>query len=157
MQETIDYIALRRLQNRYADLVTRRAWSELHEVFRADCVVTVDVIDRSMDFDGPRAIGDFISGQLEQFDFFEFLILNTVMKIDADAGTARARMYIQELRQNVSDGRRSDSFGVYHDRFDRDEGGRWWFAERHYQSFARTNPVGSPTEVTVFPLSQRDL
>jgi len=157
MQETIDYIALRRLQNGYADIVTRRAWPELHEIFRADCVVTVDVVDRSMEFDGPQAIGDFIGGQLEQFDFFEFIILNTVMKIEADAGRATARMYIQEARQNVSDGNRSDSFGVYHDRLDRDEDGRWWFAQRHYQSFARTNPPGHPADLTVFPLSQREL
>jgi len=27
LRETVDYIALRRLQNAYADIVTRRAWA----------------------------------------------------------------------------------------------------------------------------------
>jgi len=157
VQETIAYLALQRLQNRYADIVTRRSWPELQDLMRADCVVTVDVIDREVEFDGPQAIGDFIAKQLEQFDFFEFLILNTVMKIDADQGTATARMYIQEARQSVADGRRADVFGVYHDRFVRDEDGRWWFAERHYRSYARTNSAGSSRDLTVFELPQRDL
>jgi hypothetical protein len=157
VQETIAYLAIQRLQNRYADIVTRRSWPELQDLMRTDCVVTVDVIDRGIEFDGPLAIGDFIAAQLEQFDFFEFLILNTVMKIDAGHGTATARMYIQEVRQGVADGRRSDIFGVYHDRFVRDEDGRWWFAERHYRSHARTNSAGSSRDLTVFDLPHRDL
>ena len=157
MQETIAYIALRRLQNRYADIVTRRNWPELHEVMRANCSVTIDLIDREIVFDDPQAIGEFISTQLEKFDFFEFVILNTVMKIDAAQGTASARMYIQEARQAVEDGRRTDSFGVYHDHFDRDEGGRWWFARRHYQRYARANPEGADSEFAVFAVPQRDL
>jgi hypothetical protein len=157
VQETIAYVALQRLQNHYADIVTRRSWAELHDLMRADCVVTVDVIDRQIEFDGPQAIGEFIAKQLEQYDFFEFVILNTVMKIDAGNGTATARMYIQEARQNAGDGRRSDSFGVYHDRFERDDQGRWWFAERHYRSQARLNPAGSSRDLTVFELVTRDL
>lgn len=146
LAETIAYTAIRRLQNRYADIVTRRAWPELHEVMVPDCPITVDLLDRAIELDGPQGIGDFIGGQLEQFDFFEFVILNTVMEIDAPAGTARARMYIQEARQNRSDGHRSDTFGVYHDRFVRDADRRWWFARRRYRSYARTSPV--PVEQT---------
>lgn len=153
LDETVAYIALRRLQNRYADIITRRAWPELHEIMRTGCVVTVDLVDRSIDFDGPGAIGDFIADQLEQFDFFEFVILNTVMDIDARGGTATARMYMQEARQNVADGRRSDTYGVYHDRFDRDPEGRWWFARRRYQSYARTSP-GPGADLTVFALPE---
>ena len=151
------YVALRRLQNRYADIVTRRAWPELHEIMRPGCVVTVDLTDRAVDFHGPGPIGDFIGAQLEQFSFFEFVILTTVMDIDAPAGAATARMYMQEARQNVSDGRRSDTYGVYHDRFDRDPDGRWWFARRRYRSYARTNPTGSATDMTVFDLQAMPL
>ena len=81
--ETVAYTKLRRLQNRYADIVTRRAWPELAEIMRADCVITVNLIDDEIHFHGPQEIGDFIGGQLVQFDFFEFVILNTVMEIDA--------------------------------------------------------------------------
>lgn len=153
--ETAAYIQLRRLQNRYADIVTRRAWPELHKIMRADCVITVNLLDHEIHFDGPGEIGDFIGGQLEQFDFFQFVILNTVMDIDASAGTAAARMYMQEARQNVSDGRRSDTFGVYHDRFERDADGAWWFARRRYQSYARTNGgerAAGTADLTVFDL-----
>lgn len=162
--ETVAYTALRRLQNRYADIVTRRAWAEFHEIMRPDCVITVDLLDRAIDFHGPQAIGDFIGEQLEQFDFFEFVILNTVMEIDAAAGTAGARMYMQEARQFIANGTRADVFGVYHDRFDRDDDGRWWFARRRYRSYARTN-VGDRVEgsadltvfdVPVIPLAEID-
>lgn len=152
--ETVAYVALRRVQNRYADIVTRRRWPELAEIMRPDCVVTVDLVDRAIDFDGPVAIGDFIAAQIEQFDFFEFVILNTVMEIDADAGRASARMYIQEARQSVDSGERCDTFGVYHDYFVRDDTSRWWFARRRYKSYARTNPAGSGADLTVFELPE---
>ncbi len=151
LDETIAYVALRRLQNRYADIVTRRAWPELAEIMRPDCVITVNLLDRAIEFNGPEAVGDFIGEQLQQFDFFEFVILNTVMEIDAEAGNAGARIYIQEAR-SLQGGSRSDTFGVYHDRFDRDADGRWWFARRLYQSYARTNPPGEQAGLTVFEM-----
>ncbi|MEM7139768.1 MAG: nuclear transport factor 2 family protein [Actinomycetota bacterium] len=157
LAETAAYTAIRRTQNRYADIVTRRAWPELATIMRSDCRITVDLLDRAIDFHGPTEIGDFIGGQLEQFDFFEFVILNTVMEIDPDAGRAGARMYMQEARQEIATGRRADTFGVYHDRFERDDDGRWWFARRHYRSYARTNPAGSDDELTVFELPELDL
>lgn len=155
--ETVAYTQLRRLQNRYADIVTRRAWPELHEIMRADCVITVNLVDDEIHFHGPQEVGDFIGGQLVQFDFFEFVILNTVMEIDAAAGTATARMYMQEARQNIHDGKRSDTFGVYHDRFARDADGVWWFARRRYQSYARTNGgerAHGTADLTVFELPE---
>lgn len=155
--ETIAYTELRRLQNRYADIVTRRAWPELHEIMRADCVITVNLVDDEIHFHGPQEIGDFISDQLVQFDFFEFVILNTVMEIDAGAGAATARMYMQEARQTIHDGKRSDTFGVYHDRFERDADGVWWFARRRYQSYARTNGgdrAHGTADLTVFELPE---
>ena len=157
LDETVAYVALRRLQNRYADIVTRRAWPELAEIMRPDCVITVNLVDRAINFDGPTAIGDFIATQIEQFDFFEFVILNTVMEIDAEAGRATARMYIQEARQSVESGQRCDTFGVYHDHFERDDNGRWWFALRRYKSYARTNPAGPGPDLTVFELPEISL
>jgi len=153
--EMVAYSQLQRLQSRYADIVTRRAWAELHEIMRSDCVITVNLVDDEIHFTGPQQIGDFIGGQLVQFDFFEFVILNTVMEIDATAGVASARMYMQEARQNIEDGRRSDTFGVYHDRFERDDDGSWWFARRRYQSYARTNTgerAGGSNDLMVFAL-----
>lgn len=157
LAEMVAHSQLRRLQNAYADVVTRRAWPELHQLMRADCVITVNLVDRAIDFNGPQAIGDFIASQLEQFDFFEFVILNSVMEIDANAGVGAARMYMQEARQNVADGKRSDTYGVYHDRFERDTDGRWWFARRFYQSYARTNPEAADADLVVFDVPDLDL
>jgi hypothetical protein len=159
LAETIEYVAVRRLQDRYADIVNRRTWEELHEVMRPDCRLTLDLGDRELAFDGPGAIGGFIGEQLEVFSFFEFVILNTVVELDLDAGTAGARMYMQELRQNVSDGRRTNAYGVYQDRFEQDPDGRWWIARRRYSSYSRTQVDGPEHEQVVFdvkviPLSE---
>ena len=34
--ETVDYVAIQRLQAAYADVVNRRAWPELADLFRPD-------------------------------------------------------------------------------------------------------------------------
>lgn len=76
--ETIDYVAIRRLQDAYADVVTRRAWAEFHEIFRPDITVSVDRrVGEPLVFEGPQAIADFIDESIAGFDFFEFVILNT--------------------------------------------------------------------------------
>lgn len=152
MAEALDYLAVRRLQNRYADIVTRRSWTELHEIMRPTCTLDLDLGDRTMRFDGPGAIGDFIGTELQRFSFFEFVILNTVVHVDVEAGTAGARMYMQELRQDVDGGRRTNAYGVYHDHFERDPDDRWWIARRRYGSFSRTAAPGSLVEQDVFPL-----
>jgi hypothetical protein len=152
LAETVEYVAVRRLQDRYADVVTRRAWDELHEIMRPTCTLELDLGDRTMGFDGPGAIGEFIGTELLRFSFFEFVILNTVVDVRLDDGTAASRMYMQELRQNVEDGRRTNAFGVYHDSFERDDDGRWWFARRRYASYSRTAVDGPEHEQVVFDL-----
>ena len=97
-----------------------------------DCPIVVDVRHKKFELIGPAQYGEFIARQIERFSLFEFVLLNTVMRIDVPAGVAAARVYMQEIRQNVSDGRRTDAYGVYHDRLVRDSAGRWWFAKRHY-------------------------
>ena len=156
LAEALDYLDIRRLQNRYADIVTRREWDELHEIMRPTCTLELDLGDDSMTFDCPQAIGDFIGDQLTQFSFFEFVILNTVIEVDVAAGTAGGRMYMQELRQNVADGRRTNAYGVYHDRFERHDG-TWWLARRRYASFSRTIAPGPEHEQVVFPLKPIEL
>ena len=39
-------VALGRLQARYADVVTRRAFAELVDLFRPDATVTIDTVTR---------------------------------------------------------------------------------------------------------------
>ena len=151
------YVALRRLQNHYGDVVTRRAWSELADVFRPDCALHLDLGDRSATHVGPLKIGEFIASAIAHFSFFQFVILNTVVELDEGAGRAAARMYIHELRVEAEGGRRTDAYGVYHDLFERDETGRWWFSHRHYNSFSRTAPADASVDQLVFPLPEIDL
>ena len=157
LSEAAQYISVRRLQNRYADIVTRRAWPELGEIFLPDCRLELDLVDRSDTFTGPQEVGDFIATAIEGFSFFEFVILNTVVEIDLDVSRAAARTYIQELRVERASGRRTNAYGVYHDLFKRDEGGRWWFSRRRYGSFSRTAPAESTEDQLVFPLPEIDL
>jgi SnoaL-like domain len=150
-QETIDYVAICRLGAAYADAVTRRAWAELEELFIPSARVTVDTVTSTpIELDGPTGVGDFIAGAVERFEFFELVILNTTVDFHGgnDPDTARARMFTCELRQDRSNGRWTNAFGVYHDEYTRIDG-RWWFARRRYQSLARTG------RAEIFPFPQR--
>lgn len=151
------YLELQRVQSRYADVVTRRAWGELADFVRADCPIVVDVRHTQFELVGPAEYGQFIARQIERFSFFQFVLLNTVLRIDAKRSVAAARVYMQEIRQNVSDGRRTDAYGIYHDRLERDDDGRWWYARRHYRSFARTAEPRVDTDLDVFDLETIDL
>ena len=157
LAEALAYVELQRLQSRYADVVTRRAWGELADFVRADCPIVVDVRHTKFEFTGPTEYGQFIDRQIQRFSLFEFVLLNMVMQIDAGRGIAAARVYMQEIRQNVSDGCRTDAFGVYHDRLERDHDGCWWFARRHYRSFARNAEPRVDTDLEVFDLPVIDL
>lgn len=55
--ETDDYIAIRRLQNRYADTCSRQAWDEPHQQMLPDASVTLDLPERRLVVEGalPRA------------------------------------------------------------------------------------------------------
>ena len=131
-QETIDYVGVRRLQQAYADIVTRRAWTELHDVFLPDATVAIDRRSgEPLDLAGPQAVGDFISASIAGLEFFEFVILNT-------------RIFLRHERDS---GRWAHAYGIYHDRYQRVDG-RWWIARRRYHSLART---GRDFEVFAFP------
>ena len=148
LRDTIDYVAITRLQNAYADTVTRRAWPEFGEMFLADAVTRVDTVtSTTYEFSGPQAIGDFIGGAVERFEFFEFVPLSTRIELRAgDPDRATGRLYICELRQDSASGHFTQAFGVYQDEYRRVDG-RWWFARRYYQSLARTGRG----EVFAFP------
>lgn len=146
--DTIDYIEIRRLQDAYADVVSRRVWHELSELFMPDVVLELDLRDNTLRFTGPEDIGDFIGRSVSQFEFFQFGILGTRVHLRShdDPNRATARMYMTELRQ-THDGHWSQIYGVYHDQFRRIDN-RWWFAHRTYHSLARNN---QPATLFEFP------
>jgi hypothetical protein len=135
--DALAYLAITRLQAAYADVVTRRAWPELEDLFLPEAPIHVDTVAAPViELVGPTALGEFVGGAIEQFEFFEFVILNTVVEV-ASPDVAKGRLYMVELRQSASNGHWSNAFGVYHDDYVRTDGG-WRFGERHYQSLART-------------------
>ncbi len=151
--ELADYIAIQRLQASYADIVTRRAWPELHGIFRPEIFVVIDKRDGSvLELNGPDEIGGFIGDSLRQFSFFEFVILNSVVELypNGNPDTATARLYMSELRLEEVDGRFTKVFGLYQDHYCRIDG-RWWFDGRWYGTLARSAAPGSRAELHTFP------
>ena len=149
LRDTVDYVAITRLQNEYGDTVTRRAWSELHDMMLPDAPVTVDTVTNPViALTGPQEVGDFIGAAVERFEFFEFVPLSTrvTLRAGGDADRATARLYICELRQDAASGHSTQAFGVYQDDYRRVDR-RWWFAARAYQSLARSGRG----EVFAFP------
>ena len=154
--ETARYVAIRRLQNRYANVVTRQAWPELAEIFLPDAALDLDTrTGPVLRFEGPTAVGDFIGGAIAGFEFFEFVILSQRIEFLPGADVAAGRMYMCELRQEADTGRFTVAYGVYHDDY-REVDGRWWIAGRRYHSLARTSATGvSDLDVFGFPPDQR--
>jgi hypothetical protein len=134
-----DVVALWRLQASYADVVNRRAWSELADLFRPDAVLHLDTVTvPPQDFVGPGAVGSFIGTAIERFDHFSFVILNTVVDMTGH-DTARGRIFMCEIRHDAAGDEWTFAYGLYQDRYVRvDE--RWWFGARSYRSLARTGP-----------------
>jgi hypothetical protein len=149
--EAVHDTGVRRLQHAYADVVNRRAWSELQGLFLPEAPVVID--RRSGDplrLVGGTAVGEFIGDAVERFEFFEFVILNAhiVFPDGPDAGSAVARLFMCELRQDRDSGRWTNAFGLYHDRY-AFASGRWRFAERRYHSLARHS-----RDLDVFPFPE---
>jgi hypothetical protein len=140
IEETVSYIAIQRLLGAYADVVNRRAWAELEELFLDDAKIDVKPSTRApLELTGPVELGRFIGDAIERFEFFQFVFLNSRLEIRLDEDRATGRNFMCELRQEKSSGRWSRVFGVYHDRFRRIEG-RWWFEHRSFNALAATGP-----------------
>ncbi|CAN5493758.1 hypothetical protein BH10ACT1_BH10ACT1_34970 [soil metagenome] len=148
LEETIDHTSIVRLHQAYADIVTRRAWPELAELFTPDATIDLDLVTRDpISIVGPKALGTFVGQAIERFEHFQFVVLNIHVELwpDGDRDAATARVFMAELRQVTADAGRDDAHGLYRDRYVRVDG-RWWIAARRYRSMARF-PGGQ-----VFPL-----
>jgi hypothetical protein len=147
---TVHDTGIRRLQHAYADVVNRRAWSELEHLFLPDAPMVVNMhLGDPIEAVGGQDIARFIGGTVQQFEFFEFVVLNAHIQFPDGplAGTATARLYMCEHRQAHDGGRWTDAYGLFHDRYEL-RSDRWWFAERHYSSLARH---GRERDVFPFP------
>ena len=153
--DALAYLAVTRLYGAYADVVTRRAWPELDALFAPDAPIHINRVNLpASELRGAPRLGRFVAESIERFEFFEFVILNHVVRWKG-GGAARGRLYMVELRQDRDSGEWSNAFGVYHDELVASDG-TWRFAERHYQSLARKVGPGR-AEVFPFPEAHREL
>jgi len=135
-EDTDAYVAITRLQATYADVVTRRAWDELVPLFVPDAPIHIDTVTRApVDVVGAAGLAEFVAPAVDRFEFFEFVILNTVIDVQ-DETTAAGRLYMVELRQDRTSHEWSNAFGLYEDHYAVYDG-RWRFARRRYRSLAR--------------------
>src|SRR4051812_23083132 len=100
--QTDDYIAIRRLQDAYADVVSRRAFAELHDLFLPAASVTIELPGNTREVIGPGDFGRYVEKRIAGLEFFQFVILNAVvdLAVDAEPDRARARLHMCELRQD---------------------------------------------------------
>ena len=152
IDRSVDHVEIDRLLRSYADVLDRRAWPELPELFTPDATVELDLVTSpTRTFADPQELTAFIAGAVERFSFFEFVVLNARIELwpGGDRDAATARVFMCELRQDAESGERSDAFGLYRDRCVRTDAG-WRFAHRRYRSMGRF-PSGE-----VFPLPDLD-
>jgi ketosteroid isomerase-like protein len=146
---TVDHVAIDRLQRAYADGVTRRDWGAVASLFLPDATVDLDLVTRpGRQLRGPDEIVGFIGPAVDDFEFFEFAIVNSHNELwpDGDRDAAAGRIFMCELRVRRGERERSDAFGRYEDAYRRTPAG-WRIAARRYRSIARF-PDG-----VVFPLA----
>ena len=147
--EAVDYIGIRRLQSSYADIVTRRAWDEFETIFLPDARIVVDrQAGEPHRLDGAPALAEFISKAIGHMDFFQFVVLNTIVDIRDEE--AAGRMYMCEIRHDSRAGH-TMSYGLYKDKY-RKIDGKWWFADRLYRVMGRSQT----TDYNVFAMSEAD-
>ena len=148
------HATISRLQAAYGDVITRRAWPELGDMFTHDAVVRIDVRSPArppFDVVGAAAMHEFLAGALDAFAFFEFSILNTVVDVAPGAAEATGRVYLCEHRCDHA-GAWTQAFGLYQDRYARSAGGDWRIAGRQYTSLARlAAPPGTQVDTFPFP------
>jgi hypothetical protein len=136
--ETVDQVAIDRLQRAYADVVNRRAWGDLADVFAPDVTISLELVTRpTVELVGAAEFTEFIAPAMARFGFFEFVILNSHIELwpGGDRSAATARVFMCELRTDVDGHERTDSYGLYRDRYVRTADG-WRIAARRYRSLA---------------------
>jgi hypothetical protein len=151
--DALAYIAITRLQRAYADIATRKAYAEIAALATPDARFSFDTRTGDViEVVGADAFGRFATRSTDRFRFYEYVPLNTVVKIDA-AGTARGRSYSFEICEDRDTRELLTYYGMYHDDYVRVDG-NWLFARRQYQTIGRRTGQGL---MESYPLNDRGL
>jgi ketosteroid isomerase-like protein len=128
--DVVDELAIRSLVAHFADVVNRRAYAEVVEIWAPDGIWEVPGFHDAV---GPGAIAGRLKGLLEKHEGLVQLVHSGRVWVDGDF--ALGRWYISELTRGT-DGRTRMFAGVYHDEVVRLPIG-WRFARRRYDSLLR--------------------
>jgi hypothetical protein len=149
--DDLAYLSITRLLGAYADIATRKAWSEFAPLAAPDARFTFDTKNGVFEVVGAEKFCEFGAQSLEGFTFYEYIPLNHVMKVDSPT-TARGRVYSFEVGEDRETGNWVTFYGLYHDDYVHLDGA-WRFATRHYQALARR----ANEHLDWFPLRDREL
>lgn len=137
----LDHRAIEALHAAYADLVNRRAWSELPTLFEPDATIHLDLVTRDpIEVTGPDGLATFLDGAMARFAFLEFvpLTLHVALPTHDAPDVASARLWMCEVRRDVDTLAWSQAYGLYRDEYVR-AGDAWRFSARRYRSITRTD------------------
>ncbi|MFJ8361652.1 nuclear transport factor 2 family protein [Streptomyces sp. NPDC093984] len=126
-QAIADRVEIEALRGEFTDAVMMRDYERVASLFTPDGVWRMPDIPAEMTGQEQiRAWGRRVP------DFVDFLVQNThpgLIQLDGD--TASGRAYMSEVGRG-RDGRSGVNYAIYHDRYQRTEGG-WKFTERVYE------------------------
>ena len=130
------HLAISRLQGRYADIVTRMAWTEMADIVSPSATFSFDLRSGPpIELVGLEALVAFGTRACEQFTFYLYQPLNTVLT-EADEVRATGRSYALEVGEDRTSGAWVEFYGLYHDEYRLSAGG-WRFERRRFQTLAR--------------------
>jgi hypothetical protein len=137
MGQTDDVVAILQLQAAYADILSRRALSELGRLFLPDAPIVLELPRRTHEVTGPQAFAEFVDRRIGGLAFFQFVVLNTVIDLEEgpDPQLATGRMHMCELNQDAVGSRMTVLFGLYQDGYTKVDN-RWWFGRRRFAPLA---------------------
>jgi hypothetical protein len=140
IDDDLVHLAISRLTQRYADVVMRRAWDEMHLLTLPDAVFSFELPSgQTLRFVGPDAIGEFGKHATDSFDFYSYVPLNLVVDVE-ELTTASGRFTSLEHGVDRTTGTWHEFFGHYDDRYVRDAG-TWRFASRKFRTLmTRAHP-----------------
>ena len=127
LQEISDRLELQDLVTQYADIIDRKAFSELSSIFIDDAVIDYEATG------APKCSAQemiaFLSEAMSLFPNHQHLVSNTQFKVDGDTATGRV-MCFNPMEMAVEGGTQTFILGIWYvDEFARVDG-RWLFASR---------------------------
>jgi hypothetical protein len=131
LQEISDRLELQDLVTQYAEIIDRKAFSELRSIFIDDAVIDYEATG------APKCSVEemiaFLTEAMSLFPNHQHLVSNTQFKVDGDTATGRV-MCFNPMEMAVEGGTQTFILGIWYvDEFVRIDG-RWLFSSRKQEA-----------------------